>query len=91
MAVTFPPLIAKAKTTRGFPRVARTSPAALSMRASRAACTRPENAPATSRVPLVIGGASRIDPMHHLASVLRRVSSLAWAVPHIHPAGYQSG
>ena len=61
------------------------------MRASRAACTRPEDAPATSRAQLVTGGASRIDPMHHLASVLRRVSSPASAVPHIHPADHQSG
>ena len=38
-----------------------------------------------------MGGASHIDRMHHLASVLRRVSSLAWAVPHIHPTVYQSG
>ena len=52
-----PPLTVKAKTTRGFPRAAHTSPAAPSMRASRAACTRPQNAPATSRAPRTCPGA----------------------------------
>ena len=46
IAVTLPPVIVKANTTRVLPPCAHTAPAAPSMRAGRAAAARPEKVPA---------------------------------------------